>query len=122
MTLVHTACTNAIHSGLDECVDVAQGFIIGHSKSKMCLEELIKGCDAGLHRTGNNLLVQENVEILNAVVSFSDMEEKGLSKECTIIFVFICTINSNEGKVAPVYGPLMSENQYRPLKIILIQF
>jgi len=78
-TLLHTSNINSIHGGLDECVEAGQRFIVGHGKNKMCLEELVIGSNYGLRRTGNDLLVQDNVEILDAVASFSNTQEKGLS-------------------------------------------
>lgn len=78
-TFFHFADVNAIHSGLDEDEEAGQGIIIRHSKSIMRLEELIKGSNWGLHPAGNGLLVQDDVEVLDAVASFSDTEQKGLS-------------------------------------------
>lgn len=79
-TLLHTANINTIHSALDEGVEVTQRLIIGHSKSKMCLEKLIKGSDSGLCHTGNDPLIQDNVEILDAVLTFPEAQEKALSR------------------------------------------
>ena len=67
-TLLHTANVNAIHGCLNEGVEVAQRLIVGHSKSKMCLEELVKGSNYSLCLGGNGLLVQDDVEILDAVL------------------------------------------------------
>lgn len=46
----------------------------------MCLEELIKGSNSGLRRTGDHLLVQDDVKILDAVLSLSDTQKKELSR------------------------------------------
>lgn len=77
-TLFHFADVDAIHGGLDEDEEAGQRIIIRHSKSIMRLEELIKGSNWGLHPAGNGLLVQDDVEVLDAVASFSDTEKKGL--------------------------------------------
>lgn len=77
-TLFHFADVNAIHGGLDEDEEAGQRIIIRHGKSIMRLEELIKGSNWGLHPAGNGLLVQDDVEVLDAVASFSDTEKKGL--------------------------------------------
>ncbi len=42
------------------------------------LEELVKGSNWVLHPEGNGLLVQDDVEVLDAVASFADTEQKGL--------------------------------------------
>lgn len=46
----------------------------------MCLEELVKGSNSSLRLTRNGLLVHDDVEMLDAVVSFSNTQEKRLSR------------------------------------------
>lgn len=53
---------------------------VGHRKYKMYRLELIESSYTGLCCTGYGLLVQDNVEILDALLSFSKALEKGLSR------------------------------------------
>lgn len=77
-TLFHFANVDAKHGGLDEGEEAGQRIVIGQGKSIMRLEELIKCSNWGLHPAGNGLLVQDDVEILDAVASFTNTEKKGL--------------------------------------------
>lgn len=67
------------YRGLDECVEVVEGFMVVNTEDKVCLEEFIKSCQGCLRLVRNGLVVNNDIEPLDIVLLFTDTQEEGLS-------------------------------------------
>lgn len=67
------------HRGLDECIEVVEGFMVVNTEDEMCLEEFIESCQGCLRLARDGFVVNNNIEPLDVVLLFTDTQQEGLS-------------------------------------------
>lgn len=70
-TFLGTSHVNVEYGGLDERIEVVEGFMVVDAEGEVCFEELVESCQGCLCLARDGLVVNDYVESLNAVLLFT---------------------------------------------------
>lgn len=74
-----TSHVDVEHCGLDECVEVVEGFMVVDTEDEVCFEELMESCQGCLCLARDGLVVNDDIEPLDVFLLFTNTQEEGLS-------------------------------------------
>lgn len=78
-TFLGTSHVNVKNCGLDECIEVEEGFVVVDTEDEVCFEQLIKSCQRCLRLAWYGLVVNDDVVMLDAVLLLTLTQQEGLT-------------------------------------------
>ena len=82
-TFLGTSHINVKNCGVDECIEVEEGFVVVDTEDEVCFEELVESCQGCLclaQTSRDGLVVNDDVVSLDAVLLLTHTQEEGLTR------------------------------------------